>query len=162
MSKKRIALLFIFLCSFKSFSQVFSFKTFSEDDGLSQSFIYDICQDSRGFLVIATGDGLSSYGGYNFKVFKTNSGLAEIGISTLYKDSKNKIWLGHFEGGVSYVMPNGRIGKVNFKEPLSAKLIQILESLKIREVFMKLTMISLLALFSTSTTFTTDFKVSAF
>ncbi len=136
-TQKKIILFFICFCCFKGFSQVYSFKTFSEDDGLSQSFIYDICQDSRGFLVVATGDGLSTFGGYNFRVFKTNSGLAEIGISTLYKDSKNKIWLGHFEGGVSYVMPSGRIGKINFKEPLSAKLIQILEISPNNYVFLK-------------------------
>jgi ligand-binding sensor domain-containing protein/serine phosphatase RsbU (regulator of sigma subunit) len=125
------------LCGLKTFSQVYSFKTFTEDDGLSQSFIYDICQDSRGFLIVATGDGLSAFGGHSFKVFKTNSGLAEIGISALYKDSKNKIWLGHFEGGVSYVMPSGRIGKVNFKEPLSAKLIQVLEISPNNYIFLK-------------------------
>lgn len=131
--------IFLFLCliGLKTFSQVYSFKTFTEDDGLSQSFIYDVCQDSRGFLVVATGDGLSTYGGHGFKVFKTASGLAEIGISALYKDSKNKIWLGHFEGGVSYVMPSGRIGKVNFKEPLSAKLIQILEISPNNYIFLK-------------------------
>ncbi|MBA2610323.1 MAG: SpoIIE family protein phosphatase [Bacteroidetes bacterium] len=134
---KIIFFLFIFFFSFETFSQVYSFKTFTEDDGLSQSFIYDVCQDSRGFLVIATGDGLSTYGGHGFKVFKTVSGLAEIGISALYKDSKNKIWLGHFEGGVSYVMPSGRIGKVNFKEPLSAKLIQILEISPNNYIFLK-------------------------
>jgi len=86
---------------------------------------------------LATGDGLSAYGGHEFKVFKTNSGLAEIGITTLLKDSKNKIWLGHFEGGVSYVMPSGKIGKVNFKEPLSAKIIQILELGSNNYVFLK-------------------------
>ena len=103
----------------------------------SHSFIYDICQDNKGFLIIATGDGLSDYGGYNFKVFKTNSGLAEIGITTLFKDSKGKIWLGHFEGGVSYVMPSGKIGQVNFKEPLSSKLIQILEISENNYIFLK-------------------------
>lgn len=86
---------------------------------------------------MATGDGLSTYAGQGFKVYKTNSGLAEIGISALFKDSKNKIWLGHFEGGVSYVMPSGRIGKVNFKEPLSAKLIQILEIGPNNYIFLK-------------------------
>lgn len=121
----------------KLFSQVYSFKNFTEDEGLSQSFIYDICQDKRGFLIIATGDGLSAFGGNEFKVFKTNSGLAEIGITTLLKDSKNKIWLGHFEGGVSYVLPSGKIGKVNFKEPLSAKIIQILELGSDNYVFLK-------------------------
>ncbi|MDP3557579.1 MAG: two-component regulator propeller domain-containing protein [Bacteroidota bacterium] len=135
--KKLFVLFFICLGSLKSFSQVFSFKNFTEDDGLSQSFIYDICQDKRGFLIVATGDGLSAFGGSNFKVFKTNSGLAEIGITTLFKDSKNKIWLGHFEGGVSYVMPTGKIGKVNFKEPLNSKLIQIVEIEPNNYVFLK-------------------------
>jgi len=120
-----------------TFSQVYSFKNFTEDDGLSQSFIYDICQDSRGFLVIATGDGLSAYGGYNFKTFKASSGLAEIGISALFKDSKNKIWLGHFEGGVSCMLPSGKIEKINFKEPINAKLIQILEVNENNYVFLK-------------------------
>ncbi|MEI8136093.1 MAG: two-component regulator propeller domain-containing protein, partial [Bacteroidota bacterium] len=127
LKQKTLILILIYLSCFKAYSQVFSFKNYTEEEGLSQSFIYDICQDNKGFLIIATGDGLSAYGGYKFKVFKTNSGLTEIGISTLFKDSKNKIWLGHFEGGVSYLMPSGRIGKVNFKEPLSSKIIQILE-----------------------------------
>jgi ligand-binding sensor domain-containing protein/serine phosphatase RsbU (regulator of sigma subunit) len=127
----------LFLVCAKNYAQVYSFKNFTEDNGLSQSFIYDICQDNRGFLVIATGDGLSMYGGHHFKVFKTNSGLAEIGITTLLKDSKNKIWLGHFEGGVSYVMPSGKIGKVTFKEPLSSKLIQIVEISPNNYVFLK-------------------------
>jgi ligand-binding sensor domain-containing protein len=118
-------------------SQVFSFRNFTEDDGLSQSFIYDICRDNRGFLVIATGDGLSAYGGYTFRTFKASSGLAEIGISAMLKDSKNKIWLGHFEGGVSLVLPSGKIDKVTFKEPLSAKLIQILEIGNDNYVFLK-------------------------
>lgn len=132
--------MFLLICtlvSFKTISQVYSFKNFTEDDGLSQSFIYEICQDSRGFLIIATGDGLSAYGGYNFKTFKASSGLAEIGISALFKDTKNKIWLGHFEGGVSYVLPSGKIDKVNFKEPLNARLIQILEVSENNYVFLK-------------------------
>ena len=45
--------------------------------------------------------------------------------------------MGHFEGGVSYVMPSGKIGKVNFKEPLSAKIIQILEVGTDNYVFLK-------------------------
>ncbi|MDX2173140.1 MAG: two-component regulator propeller domain-containing protein [Bacteroidota bacterium] len=96
-----------------------------------------MCQDSKGFLIIATGDGLSAYGGYAFKTFKEKSGLAEIGISAMFKDSKNKIWLGHFEGGVSYLLPSGKIDKVNFKEPLSAKLIQILEISPDNYIFLK-------------------------
>lgn len=134
--KAFVLILIYFSCS-KAYSQVFSFKNFTEDDGLSQSFIYDICQDSRGFLTIATGDGLSNYNGYNFKVYKTGSGLAEIGITTLFKDSKNKIWLGHFEGGVSFVSPAGKIGKVNFTEPLNSKLIQIAELKDNNYVFLK-------------------------
>ena len=36
---------------------------------LSQSFINDLNQDNRGFLYVATGNGLSVYGGNTFKIF---------------------------------------------------------------------------------------------
>ena len=45
--------------------------------------------------------------------------------------------MGHFEGGVSYIMPSGKIGKVNFKEPLSAKILQIIEVGTDNYVFLK-------------------------
>lgn len=43
-------------------------------DGLSQSSVYHIFQDSRGFIWIATTDGLNRYDGYNFRHFRYDPG----------------------------------------------------------------------------------------
>src|SRR4030095_3437686 len=40
---------------------------YSQKDGLSNSMIYDICEDSRGFLWIATYEGLNRFDGLHFK-----------------------------------------------------------------------------------------------
>ena len=46
------------------------FKHFSITEGLSQSTVYSICQDSKGFMWFATQDGLNRYDGYVFKIYR--------------------------------------------------------------------------------------------
>lgn len=48
------------------------FSNISIEDGLSQSTVYDLKQDSIGNLWIATADGLNKYDGYNFTVYRHN------------------------------------------------------------------------------------------
>ena len=45
---------------------------FTIDDGLPQSFIESIFQDSKGYLWISTQDGISRYNGYEFENFFSN------------------------------------------------------------------------------------------
>ncbi len=46
------------------------FRHFGVDEGLSQSNVNAILQDHKGFLWVATNDGLNRYDGYEFLVFK--------------------------------------------------------------------------------------------
>lgn len=134
---KNTLLYVLCLVSFTAFSQIYSFKTFTEDDGLSQSFIYDIKQDKRGFLYIATGNGLTCYGGNKFKILTSDDGLANNFITTIYNDHEDKTWLGHLEGGVSVIYPTGKIETVKFKEEISSKIVQIVEIATNHYVFLK-------------------------
>lgn len=134
--KNKLLYLFCFI-SLSVSSQIYSFKTFTEDDGLSQSFINDIKQDKRGFLYIGTGSGLTIYGGTKFEVFTSSNGLANDFVTYIYPDHEDKIWLGHLEGGISIVHPNGKKEAVKFKEEIRSRIIQIMEISTNNYLFLK-------------------------
>jgi ligand-binding sensor domain-containing protein len=57
--------LLILLISAATFSQdKIDFERYSLEDGLSQSVVLDIVQDSKGFIWVATQDGLNRFDGY--------------------------------------------------------------------------------------------------
>lgn len=77
----------------------------SVEDGLSQSSVYSIMQDSYGFIWMATGDGLNRYDGRDFIAYKsklnnTLSGqLKDRNInSTVHEDKNHNLWFAADEG----------------------------------------------------------------
>ncbi len=50
-------------------AQQYPFTSFTIEEGLSNNVVYSTHQDSKGFLWIATHDGLNRYDGYDFKKF---------------------------------------------------------------------------------------------
>jgi len=83
----------------------FRFESLTIEDGLSQSRVYCIMQDRKGFMWFGTQDGLNMYNGYDFKVFRN-----EIGISgaisdkqaiSIYEDREGYIWVGTYYGGLN-------------------------------------------------------------
>lgn len=84
-----------------------SFERYSLEDGLSQSVVLDIVQDSKGFIWIATQDGLNRFDGYEFKVYKNNpndsNSISENWINVLHLDEKENLWLGTEYGGLNRI-----------------------------------------------------------
>ncbi len=78
------------------------FEHLSLDEGLSQSFANNILQDHRGFLWIATADGLNRYDGTAFKVYQHTPGdttsLSDNRISFLFEDGYDNLWVGTHSG----------------------------------------------------------------
>lgn len=78
------------------------FKRITIDDGLSQSTVAAITQDSVGFLWFGTKDGLNLYDGYSFTAFKHNrADTNSIGgnhIRSLLTDSEGNVWAGTRNG----------------------------------------------------------------
>ncbi len=74
------------------------FKHLTLEDGLSQSMILDILQDSKGFMWFATQDGLNKYDGYSFHVYRPDPqnphSLQSNIISALEEDTDGAIWVG--------------------------------------------------------------------
>ena len=74
------------------------FERISIAEGLSQSYVYDIVQDTNGFIWIATQDGLNRYDGKNFVYYRHDStnraSIADNFIRKLFIDNKNVLWVG--------------------------------------------------------------------
>jgi len=80
------------MTSVAGFAQSFNLKNFSSDQGLPYFQVFDIMQDSRGFIWFATDKGVSRYNGYEFQNFDIEDGLPENTIVEIYEDSKGRIW----------------------------------------------------------------------
>lgn len=85
-------------------AQSYKLETFTEEEGLTDRYVYTLNQDLDGFLWIGTGNGLFRFDGAEFEVYRGDSaGLAEDFVTTSFRDSQGRLWFGHFEGGVTVI-----------------------------------------------------------
>ncbi|NQZ08091.1 MAG: response regulator [Algicola sp.] len=73
------------------------FDRISVEQGLSQSTIHCVLQDSKGFLWVGTMDGLSRYDGFTFKTYRNDpndvKSISGNGISALLEDRQGYLWV---------------------------------------------------------------------
>lgn len=97
--QKYLLLFFAFLLAIsKSYGQPDCyFEHFSTIDGLPQFTINDIVQDNKGFIWLATYDGLSKFDGYEFHNYKAQSGdsiqMKSNRVDKVHVDKYNRIWM---------------------------------------------------------------------
>ena len=97
-----LLLLFSFLNK-KTLCQQYIFHNYSVEDGVAQSQVYDILQDSRGFLWIGTrGGGISRFDGSNFKTYTNKNGLCNNYIWSLQEDKEHNSWIATNNGISKY------------------------------------------------------------
>jgi ligand-binding sensor domain-containing protein/signal transduction histidine kinase len=91
------------------YSQNIRFEQFSLEEGLSQSVVNVVMQDSQGFLWVGTEDGLNRYDGYNFKIYKADTenpnSLSDRWITAIVEDSHGYLWIGTRLGGLNRYDP---------------------------------------------------------
>ena len=109
MNTIRYFLFFILLqgiwCAAVAQNQNIKFEHLRTEQGLSQSNVVCILQDSQGFMWFGTRDGLNKYDGYKFTVYKNKAGDKN-SISNNYiqsiKESKNGyLWIATWGGGLN-------------------------------------------------------------
>ncbi|GAB3316925.1 two-component regulator propeller domain-containing protein [Larkinella ripae] len=102
--------LLVLLLTFPARSQVV-FRHLTTADGLSQSTVWELVQDRKGFIWMATSDGLNRYDGYTFKVFRNQPGqknsLPISNIAAVYADRHNTLWVGPRNNGLSRLRDDG-------------------------------------------------------
>ncbi len=101
------ALLLIFM-SFRGLSQNPVSRNYTVDDGLPSNEVYDIFEDSLGYLWFATDHGISRFDGYEFKNYSTNDGLSHNTIFGFFEDYRHRVWMRAFNSTLCY-MENGQI-----------------------------------------------------
>jgi signal transduction histidine kinase/ligand-binding sensor domain-containing protein len=74
----------------------------SIDDGLSQSTVHSIIQDSEGYMWFGTEDGLNRYDGYRFTIFRhdprDSTSLLDNYINSLSVGKSGTLWIGTRNG----------------------------------------------------------------
>jgi ligand-binding sensor domain-containing protein len=87
-----------------SAGQHLRFERISLEEGLSQSTVFCMLQDSRGFMWFGTEDGLNKYDGYNFTVYKHDpedpNRWSYTYIQALIEDRSGILWFGTSDGGL--------------------------------------------------------------
>lgn len=77
-------------------------RFYSTDKDLSNSLINKVYQDKRGFIWVATEDGLNKFDGNRFIVYKKNKNepdaLLNNYVKTLFEDSKGRFWVACING----------------------------------------------------------------
>ncbi|HET6995536.1 MAG TPA: two-component regulator propeller domain-containing protein [Chitinophagaceae bacterium] len=109
--------LLLFASSFLS-SQQLPFKSYTVQDGLVANPVRRIYQDSKGFIWIATWEGLSKYDGNKFTNFSMASGLSFNLVNDLYEDRDGKIYVAENDGSID-VIQHDRV----LKNPNANKIV---------------------------------------
>ena len=108
------------------FAQRVNVTLFNSDNGLPQSFVNTLIQDSQGYLWIGTQDGLCRYDGYDFVVFNNNPydslSLSSNYINHLTEGVNGEIWVATRIGLNRFDRKTGKV-KVYFSEPNNPKTL---------------------------------------
>ncbi len=84
-----------------AYPQYYNFKSFSLEDGLSQSQALVMFEDSRGFLWIGTaGGGVCRFDGKGFISYEEKDGLCGQIVTSISEDAKGNMWFGSTWGGM--------------------------------------------------------------
>ncbi len=99
--------LLLFAFTLELQGQKLPIRSYSIEQGLSESVAYSILQDRDGYIWIGTGFGLNRLDGREILSYYTDQGLNDNQINTLYEDDEGRLWIGT-DAGVN-VMESGEI-----------------------------------------------------
>lgn len=88
----------------------YNISEYNTSEGLSQSVVHTVIQDSRGFIWCGTQDGLNRFDGEHFKIYRYNpldsNSISHGYIWIIVEDSDSNLWIGTYGGGLDYYKYN--------------------------------------------------------
>ncbi len=120
--KKSVTLFLLFIMScLEGSPQQYFFTGYSISDGLSQSVVNCIFQDSKGYLWFGTQNGLNKFNGYTFEVFTYNPGdsnsISNNWINGIDEDKEANLWIATKGGLVKYVRKEKLFKRIRYTSP---------------------------------------------
>jgi signal transduction histidine kinase/ligand-binding sensor domain-containing protein/DNA-binding response OmpR family regulator len=102
------------------------FTHISNEQGLSNSTIETIFQDSRGFIWLGTRDGLNRYDGSEIVVYRNDpsdtTSLSDNYIRCIYEDKQHNLWIGTINGLNRFNLTTNNFTRLKHRDKVSASL----------------------------------------
>jgi ligand-binding sensor domain-containing protein len=111
----RLIVLFVLLVEC-CFSQQSGFTVLNTENGLPSNVVYQTLQDDKGFLWVATDQGIARFDGKNFQLFAREQGVPDIEVLKIEKEKNGRIWILCYNNSIAYFSPTEN----KFKELTSA------------------------------------------
>lgn len=134
MKNKAIIISLFLLSCFQANAQQYFFSGYSIEDGLSQSVVNCIFQDSRGYIWIGTQNGLNKFNGYKFEVYTYDPGdtnsIPNNWIYSIAEDQEANLWIGTKEGLIKYKRNENQFIKIKYTTPYKVQVTDYVYDVK--------------------------------
>lgn len=109
-SLRLLIILVIFITGFTTKAQDPFYYRIDRSKGLPSNTVYDVFQDSKGFVWFSGSFGLCRYDGNQFLTFEANHTSSKSGTG-IVEDKTGRIWYCNFDGKILYV-ENGKLSQL--------------------------------------------------
>jgi signal transduction histidine kinase/ligand-binding sensor domain-containing protein len=101
---RRVAGVVLLALAAPSYAERLAVRPYTTADGLPCNQVNAVAQDARGFLWVATEDGLSRFDGREFQRFTRAEGLPDIRVNAVVESAAGDLWVGT-QAGLSVLAP---------------------------------------------------------
>jgi ligand-binding sensor domain-containing protein/signal transduction histidine kinase len=119
MNKLLSIYLFSLVLFVHGFSQQYIFTNYSINNGLSQSVVNCIFQDSNGYIWIGTQNGLNRFNGESFDIYTYNpvdsNSISNNWIYAIAEDASGNLWVGTKGGLNKYVTSRNKFKRISYR-----------------------------------------------
>ena len=110
----KLTIFFLFILT-ASITNVFGQDPFgvrlNQSNGLPSNNVYNVFEDSKGFIWFTTDEGLTRYDGFEYKSYTNQTQSTNAG-SCIQEDKFGRLWYENFDGQLFYI-ENNKLSKLN-------------------------------------------------
>ncbi|NJO25020.1 MAG: hypothetical protein HC867_03330 [Bacteroidia bacterium] len=99
---KAIIYFFILCCCTVNISAQQHFVQYNDKNGLPSNLVYFVYQDKKGFIWIATDEGVCRFDGSEFRHYNTPDGLGSNEVFRIAEDTSGKLFFYTSDNALSY------------------------------------------------------------